>query len=94
MLAATVGLRPESVGRVRMRLNEGLAGLVAEELQPQVVADATRASAIQVLRRGGRGSVSLVPRRARSIDRGVLQGVLVVQTVEPRSFGERRRRGC
>ena len=32
---------PESVGRVRMRLTEGLAGLVAEQLQPQVVADAT-----------------------------------------------------
>src|ERR1051325_4877606 len=39
--AATIGLRPESVGRVRMRLNEGLAGLVAEQLRPQFVADAT-----------------------------------------------------
>ena len=29
VLAATVGLRPESVGRVRMRITEGLAGLVA-----------------------------------------------------------------
>ena len=35
-LAATIGLRPESVGRVRMRLNEGLVGLVAEQLRPQV----------------------------------------------------------
>jgi len=41
VLAATVGLRPESVGRVRMRLSEGLAGLVAEQLRPQFVADAT-----------------------------------------------------
>ena len=41
VLAATVGLRQESVGKVRMRLNEGLAGLVAEQLKPQVVADAT-----------------------------------------------------
>src|SRR5215813_12684767 len=41
VLAATIGLRPESVGRIRMRLNEGLAGLVAERTQPQVVADAT-----------------------------------------------------
>ena len=40
VLAATVGLRLESVGRVRMRLSEGLAGLVAEQLRPQVVADA------------------------------------------------------
>src|SRR5262245_64149452 len=28
VLAATVGLRPESVGRIRMRLTEGLAGMV------------------------------------------------------------------
>src|SRR6476620_7624495 len=42
VLAATVGLRPESIGRIRMRLTEGLAGLVAEELIPIVLADATR----------------------------------------------------
>src|SRR5512133_1044650 len=29
VLAATIGLRPDSVGRVRMRVTEGLAGLVA-----------------------------------------------------------------
>src|SRR3982074_311158 len=40
-LAATIGLRAESVGRVRMRLSEGLAGLVAEQVRPQFVADAT-----------------------------------------------------
>jgi phosphotransferase system, enzyme I, PtsP len=42
VLAATIGLRPDSVGRIRMRLSEGLAGLVAEALQPQVVADAVK----------------------------------------------------
>src|SRR5262245_28816032 len=42
VLAATVGLRPESVGRVRMRLNEGLAGLVGETVRPQSIADAAR----------------------------------------------------
>src|SRR5580765_771511 len=41
VLAATIGLRQEGVGKVRMRLTEGLAGLVAEQLKPQVVADAT-----------------------------------------------------
>ena len=41
VLAATIGLRPESVGQVRMRLTEGLAGLVAEQLRPQFVKDAT-----------------------------------------------------
>src|SRR4051812_6773764 len=42
VLAATVGLKPESVGRIRMGLNEGLAGLVAEELRPIMVEDATK----------------------------------------------------
>ena len=40
VLAATIGLQPEGVGRIRMRLDEGLVGLVAEQMQPQVVADA------------------------------------------------------
>ena len=40
VLAATVGLRPESVGQVRMRVTEGLAGLVAEQAKPVVVPDA------------------------------------------------------
>jgi signal transduction protein with GAF and PtsI domain len=40
VLSATVGLQPSSVGKVRMRLNEGLGGLVAEQLRPQVIADA------------------------------------------------------
>jgi len=40
VLAATVGLRQESVGRVRMRITEGLAGLVAEQMNPVSVGDA------------------------------------------------------
>src|SRR5678815_1523797 len=42
VLAATIGLRPESVGLVKMRVNEGLAGLVAEQLRPVFVRDATQ----------------------------------------------------
>ena len=42
VLAATVGLRQESVGRVRMRLTEGLAGLVAEQLKPQMIEEAMK----------------------------------------------------
>src|SRR5690349_10711982 len=37
VLAATVGLRAESVGHVRMRIHEGLAGLVAQEVRPLLV---------------------------------------------------------
>ena len=85
VLAATIGLRPESVGRVRMRLSEGLAGLVAEQLRPQCVADATMHPRFKYFHEAGEDpyhSFLGVP----VIDRGLLQGVLVVQTLEPRVF--------
>jgi starch phosphorylase len=85
VLAATIGLRPESVGRIRMRLSEGLAGLVAEQLRPQCVADATMHPRFKYFQEAGEDpyhSFLGVP----VIDRGLLQGVLVVQTVEPRVF--------
>src|SRR4051794_25283911 len=37
VLAATVGLRPEGIGRVRMQLDEGLTGLAAEQMRPIMV---------------------------------------------------------
>src|SRR6202158_3289440 len=40
VLRATVGLEEESVGKVSMRVNEGLVGLVVENGQPVVVEDA------------------------------------------------------
>src|SRR3954454_19124015 len=40
VLGATVGLKPEAVGRVRMPLGEGLTGLVGEQLGPVMVPDA------------------------------------------------------
>src|SRR5687767_423970 len=36
VLAGTIGLRADGVGRVRMRLTEGLVGLVAEQVRPVV----------------------------------------------------------
>ena len=81
VLAATIGLRPESVGRVRMRLTEGLAGLVAEELRAQIVADAAMHPRFKYFPEAGEDpyhSFLGVP----IIDRGLLQGVLVVQTLE------------
>ena len=87
VLAATVGLRPDSVGRVRMRVTEGLAGLVAERLEPLVVADATSHPRFKYFREAGEDAYHSflgVP----LMDRGLLQGVLVVQTVEPRVFEE------
>src|SRR5437867_10426712 len=34
VLAATLGLRPECIGTLRMATQEGLAGLVAEQVRP------------------------------------------------------------
>ena len=85
VLAATVGLRPESVGRVRMRLTEGLAGLVAEQVRPVFVADAATHARFKYFPEAGEDpyrSFLGVP----IIDRGLLQGVLVIQSVDVRTF--------
>src|SRR6202044_153844 len=37
VLAATLGLAPRSIGKLRMPLSEGLAGLVAEQVMPVAV---------------------------------------------------------
>jgi len=87
VLAATIGLRPESVGRVRMRLTEGLVGLVAEQVRPVVVHDTTTHPRFKYFRDAGEDLYRTflgVP----LMDRGVLQGVLVVQTAEARVFGD------
>ena len=51
VLAATLGLRPECVGTLRMALHEGLAGLVAEQVRPVAVDAGEEPSALQVLQR-------------------------------------------
>jgi len=87
VLAATVGLRPESVGQVKMRITEGLAGMVAEQLRPVFVQDATLHPRFKYFREAGEDRYRTflgVP----VIDRGVLQGVLVVQTEDSRTFGD------
>jgi starch phosphorylase len=85
VLAATVGLRPEGVGRIRMRLTEGLAGLVAEQMRPQLFADAAAHPRFKYFGEAGEDpfrSFLGVP----VVDRGLLQGVLVLQTAERRNF--------
>jgi len=87
VLAATVGLRPESVGQVRMHVTEGLAGLVAEKVRPVVVADATSHPRFKYFSNAGEDPYRTflgVP----VMEHGVLQGVLVIQTREARSFAE------
>ncbi len=78
VLAATVGLRQASVGKVRMQLHEGLAGLVAQQLGPVVVDDAARHPRFKYFPDAGEEpyqSFLGVP----LVDRGLMQGVLVVQ---------------
>jgi glycogen phosphorylase len=87
VLAATVGLRRECIGSLRMGINEGLAGLVAEQVRPVAVEQAHSHPRFKYFREAGEDAYQSflgVP----LVDRGVLQGVLVVQTVEPRVFGE------
>jgi phosphotransferase system, enzyme I, PtsP len=85
VLGATVGLRPEGIGRVRMHLNEGLTGLVAEKMAPVMVDDAFSHPRFKYFPEAGEDryhSFLGVP----LVEGGDLQGVLVVQTLEPRTF--------
>ncbi len=87
VLAATVGLRPECIGTLRLALNEGLAGLVAEQVRPVAVGQVASHPRFKYFREAGEDSYQSflgVP----IVDRGVLQGVLVVQTVQTRAFPE------
>ena len=87
VLAATLGLHPRSIGTLRMPLHEGLAGLIAEQVRPVAVADVSKHPRYKYFKESGEEeyhSFLGVP----LVDRGVLQGVLVVQTREPRVFRE------
>ena len=85
VLGATVGLEQAGVGHVRMRLDEGLTGLVAQSMAPVMVDEATQHPRFKYFPEAGEDpyhSFLGVP----LIEAGVVQGVLVVQTVEPRPF--------
>jgi glycogen phosphorylase len=85
VLAATLGLHPRAIGTLRMPLHEGLSGLVAEQLIPIAVPDAREHPRYKYFKESGEEeyrSFLGVP----LIDRGVLQGVLVVQTKDTRVF--------
>ena len=87
VLAATLGLNPRCVGTLRMPLNVGLTGLVAEQVLPVAVSDVRTHPRFKFFKETGEDqyhSFLGVP----LIDRGILQGVLIVQTKEPRVFEE------
>src|SRR5580693_5485470 len=85
ILAATLGLRPQCVGTLRMAVQEGLAGLVAEQVQPVAVEQVKHHPRFKYFSEAGEEAYQSflgVP----LIDGGVLQGVLVVQTIDARAF--------
>jgi signal transduction protein with GAF and PtsI domain len=87
VLAATVGLRPQCIGTLRLSLHEGLVGLVAEQVLPVAVERVHTHPRFKYFPESGEDAYQSflgVP----LIDRGVLQGVLVVQTIEARAFRE------
>jgi len=87
VLAASVGLRPQCIGTLRMAIHEGLAGLVAEQVRPVAEEHANQHPRFKYFREAGEDNYQSflgVP----LIDRGVTQGVLVVQTIAPRVFRE------
>ncbi len=87
VLAATVGLRKECIGSLRMEVHEGLTGLVAELVRPVAVEQVKQHPRFKYFRDAGEDAYQSflgIP----LIDRGVLQGVLVVQTIEARVFSE------
>ncbi len=87
VLAATVGLRPQCIGTLRMATHEGLVGLVAEQLRPVAVEEVKNHPRFKYFKEAGEDAFRSflgVP----LIDQGLLQGVLTVQTVDPRVFRE------
>src|SRR5208283_3050414 len=87
VLAATLGLRPQCIGTLRMATHEGLVGLVAEQVRSVAVEKVKSHPRFKYFSEAGEDDYQSflgVP----LIDRGVLQGVLVVQTTEPRIFPE------
>jgi len=87
VLAATVGLRRECIGTLRMAVHEGLTGLVAEQVSPVSVEHVRTHPRFKYFKASGEDNLQSflgVP----LIERGVLQGVLVIQTVETRVFRE------
>jgi len=85
VLAATVGLRSSCIGTLRLALHEGLAGLVAEQVRPVNIPKAQNHPRFKYFPDAGEDAYQSflgVP----LVDRGVLQGVLVVQTIDARIF--------
>src|SRR5260370_4214231 len=83
VLAGTVGLRPQCIGTLRMVIQEGLTGLVAEQVRPVAVEQVKSHPRFKYFSESGEDAYQSflgVP----LIDRGILEGVLVVQPLDAR----------
>src|SRR5579863_7426957 len=85
VLAATLGLRRECIGTLRMALHEGLAGLVAEQVHPVAVENVSQHPRYKYFRESGEEQYQSFL-GVRLIIKGDMQGVLVVQTIDARVF--------
>jgi phosphotransferase system enzyme I (PtsP) len=88
VLGATSGYSHDAVGRVRMRVGEGLTGFAVECLRPVSVARASsdaRNKSFAGLDEDRFPSLCAVP----LVDGGRAVGALVVQRKQPRAFGQR-----
>lgn len=87
VMMATLGLNPSMIGKARLKFGEGLVGLVGVREEPISVKDATQHSQYRsypsVEQKTFKGFLG-VP----IISQGESLGVLVVQTVEARTFAE------
>ncbi len=64
VLAATLGLRPQCIGTLRMALHEGLAGLVAEQVRPVAVEQVKTHPRFKYFTEAGEDAYQFVPGRA------------------------------
>ena len=88
VLRATSGYSPDAVGRVRMRVGEGLTGFAVECLRPVSVARAAsdaRNKSFAGMDEERFPSLCAVP----LVDGGRAVGALVIQRKQPRAFGQR-----
>jgi phosphotransferase system enzyme I (PtsP) len=86
-LAATIGLAADAVGRVELPIGEGLVGLAAKRGEPIAIEHARADPHYRYFPETGEERFeSLLA--APLIVQGVVIGVIVIQTVEPRRFDE------
>ena len=64
VLAATLGLRPQCIGTLRMGIHEGLAGLVAEEVRAVAVAQVKTHPRFKIFQGSRERCLSIVPWRS------------------------------